>query len=337
MISTHEKKNKTKNARKTDNLFLGVDGGGTKTLVVLLDGENKVVAEGLSGVSNPMRVGIEKSVTNIAEAINNACDKSNRNSTEIVSAALGLAGVRRNDIRLRLRERISQMLGIKSVEVVTDADIALYGATKDKAGLVLIAGTGSICLGKNEKGEKAVAGGWGPLAGDEGGGAGIARRALQVIAKASDGRGNHTKLSHEAMKYFRTGKVEDLLVAIYAPQIDNARIAGFARLVVETAAEGDAVALEILAEAGHELGIAATAVIRRLKLERRKFPIAKVGSIFQAGHILTEPLLETVRRTAPKAYLIEPLLPPAAAAAQMALAAYQNGKKPNLSKSEPSA
>ena len=323
MVSRRISKTKIKSGHKSDNLFLGVDGGGTKTLVVLLDGENNIVAEGLAGASNPMRVGIEKAVTNISEAINIACDKSNQNITDIVSAALGLAGVRRNDIRLRIRERIARKLHTKSVEVVTDADIALYGATKDKAGLVVIAGTGSICLGKNEKGEKAFAGGWGPLAGDEGGGAGIARRALQEIAKASDGRGNLTKLSRRAMEYFRAGKPEDLVVAIYAPQIDNLRIAGFARLVVETAAEGDEVAVRILIEAGHELGLAATAVIRRLKLERRKFPIAKVGSIFRAGRIIDDPLLETVQKTAPKAYLIEPLLPPAVAAAQMAFAAYK--------------
>ncbi len=324
MVSARIRKNKTKNGRKSDNLFLGVDGGGTKTLVVLLDGENKIVAEGLSGASNPMRVGIETAVTNISEAINKACDKSNRNVTDIVAAALGLAGVRRNDIRLRIRERIAQQLRTKSVEVLTDADIALYGATKDKAGLVVIAGTGSICLGKNEKGEKAIAGGWGPLAGDEGGGAGIARRALQAIAKASDGRGCLTKLSQKGMEYFRAGKPEDLLVAIYAPQIDNAKIAGFAKFVSEAAAEGDEVSKQILAEAGYELGLAATAVIRQLKLQRRKFPIATVGGIFQSGQIITNPLIETVNIIAPKAYLIEPPLPPAVAAAQMAFEKYGN-------------
>jgi len=324
MVSGRTNKNKIKSGRKSDYLFLGVDGGGTKTLVVLLDGENNIVAEGLSGASNPMRVGIETAVTHISEAINKACDKSNRNQIDIVSAALGLAGVRRSDIRLRIRERIAEKLQIKSVEVVTDAEIALYGAIKDKTGLVVIAGTGSICLGKNEKGEKAVAGGWGPLAGDEGGGAGIARRALQAIAKASDGRGCQTKLSRRAMGYFRAGKPEDLVVAIYAPQIDNKKIAGFAQLVAESAAEGDQVAIQILAEAGYELGIAATAVIRQLKLERRKFPIAAVGGVFQAGELISKPLLETVQKAAPKAYLIEPLLPPAVAAAQMAFEMYRN-------------
>jgi N-acetylglucosamine kinase-like BadF-type ATPase len=327
MASGQTNKIKIKRASQSNYLFLGVDGGGTKTLVVLLDEENNIVSEEVSGASNPLRVGIETAVANISEATNKACDKIGRNSIEIVSAACGLAGVRRTDLRMRVRERIREKLGIKLIEVVTDADIALYGATKDEAGLIIIAGTGSIALGRNEKGEKAVAGGWGPLAGDEGGGAGIARRALQAIAKASDGRGEQTKLSRKAMQYFRAGKSEDILVAIYAPQIDNSKIAGFAKFVVEAAIEGDQIAQEILAEAGRELGMAANAVIHRLKLERKKFSIAKIGSIFQAGELITEPLLKTVQKTAPKAYLIEPLLPPAVAAAQMAFELYRNGKK----------
>ena len=327
MASGQTNKIKIKRASQSNYLFLGVDGGGTKTLVVLLDEENNVVSEEVSGASNPLRVGIETAVSNISQATNKACDKIGRNSIEIVSAACGLAGVRRTDLRMRVRERIRERLGIKLVEVVTDADIALYGASKDEAGLIIIAGTGSIALGKNEKGEKAVAGGWGPLAGDEGSGAGIARRALQAIAKASDGRGEQTKLSRKAMQYFRAGKSEDILVAIYAPQIDNSKIAGFAKFVVEAAIEGDTVAQGILAEAGRELGMAANAVIHRLKLERKKFSIAKIGSIFRAGKLITEPLLETVHKTAPKAYLIEPLLPPAVAAAEMAFELYRNGKK----------
>ena len=325
MASGLTNKSKTKRGSQSNNLFLGVDGGGTKTLVVLLDEEKNVVSEGLSGASNPLRVGIETAVANISEATDKACDKINRNRIEIISAACGLAGVRRTDLRLSVRERIRQKLGIKQVEVVTDAEIALYGATRDAAGLIIIAGTGSIALGKNEKGEKAIAGGWGPLAGDEGSGAGIARRALQAIAKASDGRGEPTKLSRKAMQYFRAGKTEDILVAIYAPQIDNSKIAGFAKSVIEAAIEGDRVAREILFEGGRELGMAANAVIHQLKLERKKFSIAKIGSIFRAGELITDPLLKTIHETAPKAYLTEPLLPPAVAAAHLAFEMYRNG------------
>ena len=313
--------------RQSHNLYLGVDGGGTKTRAVLLDEAKTMIGEGFAGASNPLRVGLETAISNIFSALDKACDEANVSRGDVVAATFGLAGVRRVDLRQRVRERIALTLGIRTVEVVTDAEIALYGATLGKPGVVVIAGTGSICYGKNEKGETAVAGGWGPIAGDEGGGSSIARRALQEIAKASDGRGKPTRLSEAGIDYFRTSTPENLLIAIYAPQMDNTKIAGFARLVAETAKEGDAVALQILKEAGVELGLAANAVIKKLNLQRRKVPIGYVGSIFSAGALITSSMLETVHKFAPKAYLAEPLLQPANAAAHLALVAYKKGEK----------
>jgi len=301
------------------NVYLGVDGGGTKTHAVLVDEKKTVVGQGFAGASNPLRVGVETAVANIYQATVAACDAANVSRGDIAAATFGLAGVRRLDLRQLIRERFIEKLKIRSVEVITDAEIALFGTTLGKAGVVLIAGTGSICYGKNEAGETAISGGWGPLAGDEGGGSNIARRGLQAIAKASDGRGQPTKLSQAGIEYFRTSSPENLLVAIYSPQMDNARIAGFARFVVETAQAGDEIAVEILREAGLELGLAVNAVVGKLKLKNKKVPIGQVGSIFRAGELITDTLLQTVHRFAPKAFLADPILQPASAAAQMAL------------------
>ena len=327
MLPTTIKKNRPK--QKLQSIFLGIDGGGTKTQAILLNESQQIIGEGLSGASNPLRVGIETALGNIFTAIENACDAANRSRSDIAAIVCGLAGVRREDLRFSIKQRISQNYRIKSVEVTTDAEIALYGVNLGKAGLVLIAGTGSVCLGKNDKGETAVAGGWGPLAGDEGGGAGIARRALQAIAKASDGRGKPTLLSGYAVEYFRALSADDLTVAIYSPQMDNAKIAGFAFYVIKAAQEdSDETAINILREAGYELGIAANAVINRLKLNRKRFPVGYVGSIFNSGKLITDQIMKTINQNAPKAFLTEPKLFPANAAAEMALhLALKNGNK----------
>jgi N-acetylglucosamine kinase-like BadF-type ATPase len=311
--------------RKPHLLYLGVDGGGTKTQIALMNGAGEVVCEGASGPSNPLRVGVETAVLNITSAINTACDFAGVSRGDIVAATLGLAGVRRQDLRQRVRESFVKHLLIRNVGVVTDAEIALYGTTLGKPGLVVIAGTGSICLGKNAKGEIAVAGGWGPLAGDEGGGSTIAKQALYKVAKASDGRGEQTKLSEKAAEYFRASTPENLIVAIYSPQMDNARISGFARYVVETALEGDKIAMDIIKEGGAELGLAACAVIRKLGLARHKVPIGCVGSIFKAGPMFTGPMIEAIHEVAPKAFLTKPVKEPAHAAALMAFENYKNG------------
>ena len=320
---------KSNRKRRSHQVYLGVDGGGTKTQIALMNEANEVTCEGFAGPSNPLRVGVETAVSNIVKAINDACDIGGVSRGDIVSATLGLAGVRRADLRQRVRESFQKRLGIRRTEVITDAEIALYATTRGKPGLVVIAGTGSICLGKNETGQIAISGGWGPLAGDEGGGVGIAQQALHSVAKASDGRGEPTRLSQKAAEYFRASGPENLIVAIYSPQVDNSRIAGFARLVVETAQSGDLVAVEILQDAGRELGLAACAVIEKLKLSRRKIPIGCVGSVFNAGELLTEPMLEKVQECAPLAYLTEPMMPPAHAAALMAYHTAKNGRNGN--------
>ncbi len=305
--------------RQLYQLYLGVDGGGTKTNVALMNVEKEVVAEGSGGPSNPLRVGVETAVRNIEKAIDAACDSAGLSRGDIVAATLGLAGVRRHDMRERIRESFVSRTRVRKTLVTTDADIALYGTTLGKAGLVVIAGTGSICIGVNQKGERFIAGGWGPVAGDEGGGRGIAGEALHAVAKASDGRGELTRLSECAAEYFRASNVENLISAIYGPQMDNTRIAGFARLVVDTAKKGDKIATQILADAGRELGTAATAVIIKLGLQNDRVPIGCVGSVFKAGELLTGPMAEVISKIAPNAYLIEPLLSPSHAAALMAM------------------
>lgn len=298
--------------------YLGADGGGTKTHVAVMNESRDVVGEGISGPSNPLRVGVETAVSNIVKAANDAFDVAEISRNDIAAATLGLAGVRRADLKQRVKASFVGQLRIRRTEVVTDAEIALFATTLGKPGLVVIAGTGSVCLGKNEKGKIAISGGWGPLAGDEGGGVGIAQTALHAVAKASDGRGIPTVLSERASEYFRASGPENLIVAIYSPQVDNSRIAGFAQFVVETALAGDAVAMNILEDAGSELGLAACAVIEKLGLGKKKIPIGCVGSVFNAGELLTKPMIEIVHTIARKAFLTEPVMPPAHAAALMA-------------------
>jgi N-acetylglucosamine kinase-like BadF-type ATPase len=297
---------------------LGVDGGGTKTRAVVADSHGRILGEGRAGPSNPLRVGVDDSTKAVREAVERACVEAGIRRQDLSAAEVGLAGGKREDIRERMRAALSSELGIESLEVVTDADIALYGATEGKPGLVVIAGTGSICCGINARGRRACAGGWGPLAGDEGGGSWIARRALQSVARASDGRGRKTSLSEAAREYFKVERAEDLSTAVYAPNMTNNRIAGFGRHVIDAAKRRDVVAREILDEAGRELACAASAVIKKLKMERERFQLAYVGGVFVAGSLILEPLREELERVAPRAFLAPPVLAPAEAAARMA-------------------
>lgn len=300
------------------NSVAGVDGGGTKTEAVIMDAQQRVIGDGRAGPSNPLRVGIVGAAAAVREAIDNACASAKLRRGDLVAAEIGLAGARRRELRERMRETLAP-LGIGEIEVVTDADIALYGATDGAPGLVVIAGTGSICCGINVRGKRFCAGGWGPIAGDEGGGAWLARRALRAIAYASDGRGPTTALTDLACTYFHVTSADDLTTAIYAPTITNERLAGFGRDVVDAAKANDEVAEKIVADGGTELGQAAVAVIRNLQMERDRFQIAYVGGVFRAaGDLMLDTLRAEVKKVAPRAFFEPPHFAPAVAAARMA-------------------
>ena len=319
-MSTDRRKTDLLNPRKVraQHSVVGVDGGGTKTEAIIMDADLRVIGEGRAGASNPLRVGITNAAAAVREAIDEACAAAKVRRSDLDAAEVGLAGARRRELRERMRETLMP-LGIRDLEVVTDADIALYGATDGAPGLVVIAGTGSICCGINARGKKLCAGGWGPIAGDEGAGAWIARRALRAIAYASDGRGPETLLTEFACNYFHVSTADDLTTAIYAPTITNERIAGFGRDVVEAAKRKDEVAETIIFEGGTELGLAAAAVIKNLQMERERFQIAYVGGVFRAaGEMILKPLKIEVAKVAPRAYFEPPHFSPAVAAARMA-------------------
>jgi N-acetylglucosamine kinase-like BadF-type ATPase len=296
---------------------LGVDGGGTRTRAVITDGYRRPLGSGTAGASNPQRVGVASAASEVRRAVDEACRAANITRDAIAWAEIGLAGVRDDGIRARMSETLAG-LSFDRFEIVTDAEIALFGATGGEPGLVVIAGTGSVCLGRNRRGANAWAGGWGPLAGDEGSGAWLARQALQRIARAADGRGAATALTAAALDYFGIKAIKDLAGAIYHADMTNERLAGFGRAVVGAAQSGDAVASEILRAGGQELGLMAATVIRKLKLETTHVSVAYTGGVFEAGELVLDALRDELGKVAPEHTLMRPRLAPALAAAYMA-------------------
>ena len=111
------RKTKRNHRRNSLQLFLGIDGGGTKTHAVLLDYKGDFVGEGFSGASNPLRVGIEMAVTNIFHAAESACDAANRILDDILAVQCGLAGASQLHAALELFERFieRQIAGLQLV------------------------------------------------------------------------------------------------------------------------------------------------------------------------------------------------------------------------------
>jgi len=299
--------------------WLGVDGGGTNCRAALVGAGGEVVGEGRAEAANHIRVGMETAISHVKQAVAEACQQAGIELSMITAACIGLAGVSHPDHHREMLAALKEALPISDITLETDARVALAGATGNKAGVVVIAGTGSIACGINSRGRFARAGGWGPAMGDEGSGSYIGRRALESIVMSYDYRGEPTSMMEPILRHFGVSSPPELPPVIYDdPDKAMREIAQLSRIAVKAAQEGDKVAQEILKDAAKELAVAAIAVIKQLRMERDEFQVAYVGGVFEAGELILDPVREEIQNFAPHAKIAPPIDPPVIGAVKMA-------------------
>ncbi len=261
--------------------FLGVDGGQSSTTALIGGHTGHVLGMGRAGPCNHVAKGEGKSkfLDAILGSIQAACAQAGIDFSTIIfaSACLGFSGGP-EDKQLILNE----ILTVERMLVTHDALIALSGATAGAPGLIAIAGTGSITFGRNASGKTARAGGWGDLFGDEGGGFYITRQALRAALRFEEGWGPPTSLRAILIGAAGARDANEVMHLFYTPDFPRPRVAGFAKLVDEAASSGDAIAREILNEAGHDLAIAASAVRRQLFAEGESARVSYIGGVFRS-------------------------------------------------------
>lgn len=299
--------------------FIGLDGGGSKTSVVITDDQANVIGTARSGPSNHLRVGISDAVRAIITAVHDAVAAADIRLEDVEFAYCGIAGSDHPTHRGQMIDALRNFFPRDNFTVDSDARIALTGAVGLGAGIIVIAGTGSVAFGRNEASLEARAGGWGPTLGDEGSGYSIARRGLSAIVRAHDGRGPRTLMTSLLCSYYAMCEPDELPIFVYAPTTHADDIAIYCRVVVDAAKEGDPVAHEILESEGAELGRMIIAVARRLDMLRSTFPVAYVGGAFHAGPVLLGPMSSILAEAAPGARLQNPAEPPVIGAARMAI------------------
>lgn len=244
------------------NYFIGIDGGGTKTKSILADDNLRILQTIEGDAANPLTAGFEKSAQTIIGLIKKISHKK-----KIAFITAGIAGTGRELHKKKLKQEIikqaeRQEIALNNFEIVTDAQAAIEGAFSGKAGIILIAGTGSILLGKDSEDNFFRVGGYGKLIGDEGSGYSIGRKGLSVATKAIDKRITNTILPGLIDKKFNACSRDELITKIYS---DNFDIASAAPLVIEAARSGDKHALKILEEESAALIEHINAAIKLLK------------------------------------------------------------------------
>lgn len=266
---------------RKDDLLLGVDGGGSKTVAWLArrGRPELAIGRGRAGPSNCRSVGIEAATANLRAAIEAAFDDANLPPTTIDAACLALAGADRATEQQKIRSWADERKLSSRLAITSDAASVLYAAAPEGVGIALISGTGSLAFGRSGDGETARCGGWGGLFGDEGSGYQIALAALRATARAADGRGAKTTLLPCLLAYFDIRDASELIPIIYEDKTDRSTIARLAPIVFQLAETGDAVAAEIIESAARELKEMVIAVATKLGLASDPFALAVTGGV----------------------------------------------------------
>jgi N-acetylglucosamine kinase-like BadF-type ATPase len=282
------------------NALLGIDGGGTSTIAWLADPEGRVLGRGRAGPSNYQAVGADAARAALDRAIASAFAEAGLAVAPVESACFGLAGFDRPEDQDLLHAWSSQAQWARRLVGVNDGMLIIAAGTPDGWGLGVIAGTGSIAVGRTHDGRTARAGGWGHLLGDEGSGYHVALAALRRVARRADGRmprlTENDPLSDRLCAALGIEGASRLVSTIYHPDYDRTKIAALAPLVVAAAEDDPALVTEILAPAGIELAETILAVARALDWHGGPVPLAMAGGFLLSAPPVARSLLDHLAR-----------------------------------------
>jgi N-acetylglucosamine kinase-like BadF-type ATPase len=307
-------------------LFIGMDGGGTKTVGVVADELGRVVSSYTVTGTNPNGVGWDRVKEELTVLFTQLMEGIP--TEEVAGCFAGMAGIDHPMSRMKMKEIIEQLLPGVPVEIDNDAINALYSGSTNGVGIALISGTGSICIAVNSSGEQMRVGGWGYLIGDEGSGYDFGRRTLTAVMMSHDGRDHAPLLVSKILAHFRCQHPSDLIPIIYEPGFEKKRIASVTPYLFEAFQEGEQAAKEIITDCLNDMTLMIkTALQKLLQTGETKVKVVLVGGVFQKQDELVTMMKSRIEEEGYSVEWAVPRVPPVAGAAAKALLNH-HGKLP---------
>jgi glucosamine kinase len=268
--------------------FIGIDGGGTSTRCVVGD-ERRVLGKATGASSKLTRVGPEAGRQAMQSVIRTACAAAKVDPRRVAQTCIGIAGASRPDIVEAVRVWAAEVLPGK-IEITGDMVVAHEAAFGGGAGVLVVAGTGSICYGRDAEGKTARAGGGGPIVSDEGSGDWIGRLAVEHALSFE----HSTRLTGMLMKVWNLRSPSEIVErAAQDPALD---FAALFPTVQSAAAKGDKVAGAILSSAGEELAKLAITVVQELWPRRQRVRVATHGGVFENSPVVRRTFVTHLRK-----------------------------------------
>lgn len=297
----------------SEGLVLALDGGQTSTTGVLARRDGSILGVGHGGPCDHLHAsgGVERNRVALHGAIDATVHATGVDASEISAVGLGSTSAPRERDTVGVFEGlIRERLAPTTVWVDADYVASLAGAAAGEPGVVVIAGGGSVGYGVAGDGRDAVSGGLGYLLGDEGSAWFIGLQAVIATVKAHDRRGPETALLPRVLGHFQLRGIREIIEVIYGEAFSRHRIAELAPIVVSFAGNGDAVARQIVTDAGERLAEIALGVLRQLDGADAPDTVYPVGGVFQAGEAILNPFRQRLQSAWSTAQIGEPRFPP---------------------------
>lgn len=309
------------------HVFLGVDGGGTKTEFLCIDASGNVIARQIEGTTYHLQVGLDGAVRALEAGILGACAQAEVAPADLAYAFFGLPAFGEDSvIDPQLEQHCRRLLGHDRFLCGNDMICGWAGSLGCADGINIVAGTGSIGYGER-KGKSARVGGWGEVFSDEGSAYWIAIQGLNAFSRMSDGRLAKGALHDAFRRQLNLQSDIDVCAAVMGERgLARDEIAGLARIVAEAAAAGDEAAIAIHDKAAEELAAMADALRAELGFaEDETVPLSWSGGVL-ANDSSVRARFESRLRARGRYEIVEPRHSPAYGAALYA--AHQVGEIP---------
>lgn len=267
---------------------IGLDAGGTKTHAAIVDSNENIIFEMINGPGN-VTVNYTDARENIREAVK-ACLKSEHGKyCEFI--VMGVAGIEKGNLKLLLEEYLNNEFQLP-ILLLNDAELAYYSTLGNSNGILAIAGTGSVFLGKNNS-DIFTVGGWGHLLGDQGSSYDIGLHALKLIIYEIDQGGIQTAFSKSLASEYKLYHSSHIKEFVYSSS--KAEIAEIAYFIYKLAKAENEHALNILEQAGEKLVSQSLQLIKRLKL-KSPIKIGCRGSLLEKNEIVQTCFINKLRQ-----------------------------------------
>ena len=298
--------------------FLGFDGGGTKTECVVLNDVGAVVARGRGPASNPTRIGVPAALAALQQTYE-AVLSSSPTSLEVAALCAGLAGTARAEFREPIVQFLNQQFPTALVDVRSDLEVSLDAMPQGPA-IVLVVGTGSAAIGRNDAGTVQREGGFGPATSDEGSAYDIGHAAI-ATARNENSSDAAAELSRQILRHLGCSNWSEV----------DARAAGNADAVyprvfpvVAAAADaGNLLAQSLLRAAADKLAELVQRLTDSLQLTGANVPLGKTGGTVGRSRFFDQAVDQKLRRKIPQIKISTLSVEPAEVAAWTALQAFQ--------------